>query len=147
MSIVLRAACESDLTELASMNKQLIDDEGSSNPMTLSELEDRMKAWFLSNWNIDLLCIDSEIVGYALYQFRENQYFKDKQEVYLRQYYIKPDFRMQGYGRKGIETLKNTRFHKVSTIVVDVLVNNYRGICFWQKVGFIPYQTTMKFSK
>ncbi|WP_162848416.1 GNAT family N-acetyltransferase [Paenibacillus nanensis] len=144
MTLTLRGALESDLPILAQMNKQLIDDEGSLNPMTISELEDRMRVWLLSDWHIDLLCKDTEIVGYALYQFRDNTYYKVEREVYVRQFFITSDHRMMGFGREGINLLKETRFPDVKTIIVDVLVNNHRGMSFWQQVGFAPYQTTMK---
>ncbi|MCR8656673.1 hypothetical protein [Paenibacillus endoradicis] len=42
MSLNLLRAVDNDLAYLAQMNKSLIDDEGSSNPMTLDELEKRM---------------------------------------------------------------------------------------------------------
>lgn len=144
MTLTLRGAIESDLPILAQMNKQLIDDEGSLNPMTICELEDRMRGWLLSDWHIDILCMDAEIVGYALYQLRDHTYFKDEREVYVRQFFISSDYRKMGFGREGINLLKETRFPGVNTIIVDVLVNNHRGMSFWQKVGFVPYQTTMK---
>lgn len=54
------------------------EDEGSPNPMSLDELEQRMRDWLKSGWHIDLLCIDKDVVGYALYRFRQNEYFPDR---------------------------------------------------------------------
>ncbi len=144
MSLILRRAIENDLKILAQMNKKLIDDEGSSNPMSIQELEERMKSWFLLDWNIDLICNDAQIIGYALYQYRENQNDKEQEEVFLRQYFINPDFRNQGFGQAGIKLLLEKRFKPDQTIIIDVLESNPRGINFWKKAGFTPYCTTMK---
>jgi len=108
MNLILHNANEPDLPVLARMNKQLIDDEGSKNPMSIEELERRMKGWLLSDWKIDLISNSSETIGYALYQYIT--IFKEQKEVYLRQYYIKPDFRNQGYGHEGIKLLLANRF-------------------------------------
>jgi RimJ/RimL family protein N-acetyltransferase len=143
LSINLIQAKESDLAVLAEMNKGLINDECSPNPMSIQELEERMKGWLFSDRNIDLIYMRSEIVGYALYQFRKNQYFPNEREVYLRQYYIKPAYRMKGLGQEGIKLLKEIRFKDIQTVNIDVLINNQVGMNFWQKVGFIPYSMTM----
>lgn len=147
LRLKLVKARESDLSVLTQMNKGLIDDEGSSNPMTIPELEERMKGWMQSDWEIDLICKDSVVIGYALYQYRWNQYIQDEKDVYLRQYYIKPAFRRQGIGKEGIKLLNEKRFRDVTTINIDVLSCNQRGIEFWKNVGFIPYSLTMKKSK
>ena len=147
MNLLLRRANESELTILAHMNKQLIDDEGSPNPMTVMQLEGRMRGWMHSDWNIDLICNAEEIIGYSLYQYRKNEYVYDEDEVYLRQYYIKPDYRNQGFGQAGIELLLEYRFKDIKTIIIDVLACNTRGMGFWRKVGFIPYSTIMKINR
>ena len=48
MSLVVRPANEADLLLLAQMNKRLIEDEGSRNPMSLDQLADRMRGWLLA---------------------------------------------------------------------------------------------------
>jgi ribosomal protein S18 acetylase RimI-like enzyme len=146
LSLKLVSATEFDLIALTQMNKGLIDDEGSQNPMTIHELENRMKGWLISDWSIDVIYKNSVIVGYALYQIRQNQYLAEEKEVYLRQYYIKPAFRRQGIGHDGIKLLKENRFNEAQTVTIDVLVENQRGMNFWRKVGFIPYCMTMKTS-
>ena len=42
-----RTAGEKDLALLAELNQQLIHDEGHFSPMSVSELEDRMRAWLV----------------------------------------------------------------------------------------------------
>jgi predicted acetyltransferase len=138
MSICIRKATLDDIPLLAEMNKQLIDDEGSPNPMNVEQLEERMKGWFFADWNIDLLCFDAEIVGYSLYHFKESN------EVYVRQYFIRREFRKRGFGQEGINQLSFHRFQHMKTITIDVLECNPIGMSFWRKVGFLPYCTTMK---
>lgn len=45
-----RQAITEDVPLLARMNQQLIEDEASRNPMSLSELENRMSNWLESDW-------------------------------------------------------------------------------------------------
>ncbi len=51
MDLTLRRATEDDLDDLAVMNKQLIEDEGSRNPMNREQLADRMKGWLRATGN------------------------------------------------------------------------------------------------
>lgn len=143
MSLSLRAAVVSDLPILAQMNKQLIIAEGSSNPMGLKELEERMKHWLMSDWTIELLIHSEWIIGYVVYQFRSEQAHIRQQSVYIRQYFIAPTHRNKGFGSEGIQLLQLDRFNQAKTIQIEVLHSNPQGMSFWQKVGFIPYSTTM----
>ncbi|MFM1897356.1 MAG: hypothetical protein RLZZ385_2430 [Pseudomonadota bacterium] len=45
--------------ELALLNKQLVEDEGHSNPMTIEELGNRMKAWVTKSMLIPCRKYDS----------------------------------------------------------------------------------------
>ena len=45
MPLTGRMATEADVAQLAAMNRQLIRDEGHRYPMSLMELEDRMRGW------------------------------------------------------------------------------------------------------
>lgn len=147
MGLQLRSAMLDDLDTLTDMNQQLIEDEGSPNPMSWIELRRRMQAWLQdSSWHADLLVReeDGEIIGYALYHFKKNPYFPIMDEVYLRQYFIKRDYRKQGFGLEGIQRLKESRFVGVDTIEIDVLESNSRGRSFWMKAGFQPYVINMR---
>jgi predicted acetyltransferase len=143
-TLILRRATESDIRAVSEMNKQLIIDEGSPNPMTIDELEQRMKDWMLTDWAVDLICDADSIVGYALYQFRTNPYDPQRQEVYLRQYFIQSGYRNRGFGREGIELLLKGRFQEAERVVIDVLEDNLTGKSFWKKTGFSAYYTNMR---
>ena len=43
--ITIETATLDDCPKLAMMNRQLIDDEGNGNTMTIAELEERMRDW------------------------------------------------------------------------------------------------------
>ena len=47
--LVLRFAREGDVAVLGELNHQLIRDEGHRNPMTVPELEERMRGWIESS--------------------------------------------------------------------------------------------------
>ena len=145
MDLALRRATEDDLKELVVMNKHLIEDEGSQNPMSTEQLADRMRAWFMSaEWHIDLIYSHGAVVGYALYQFQPDPYQEDRQNVYLRQYFVKREYRNQGVGLEGIRLLLTKRFQDVGTVTIDVLETNPAGMRFWRKAGFLSYSMTMK---
>ncbi|HEV2438543.1 MAG TPA: GNAT family N-acetyltransferase [bacterium] len=148
MTLSLRSATEADVEMLAKMNKQLIEDEGHRNPMTISELAARMRGWLQSGWNADLFeRVDPQVgptmVGYALYQHRNDEFFPERPIVYLRQFLITREHRQQGLGRRALRELLAVRFPLPCTVVVDVLTANTRGVEFWQAVGFAPYQMTL----
>lgn len=50
------------------MNKRLIEDEGSRNPMSVAQLAERMRGWRLGDWEARLFLADEQVVGYALFQ-------------------------------------------------------------------------------
>ncbi|MBB6022254.1 GNAT superfamily N-acetyltransferase [Paenibacillus sp. JGP012] len=143
MTLRLQSAVEGDLPILAEMNKQLIEDEKSSNPMGMKELEERMRQFF-GDWEIDLIMKEDGVVGYVLYQYQVNSHNSEGRQVYIRQYCIRRECRKMGYGIAGIELLKKTRLKDVKRIEIDVLETNPDGKRFWNKAGFKPYYTNMR---
>ena len=129
---------------LARLNKQLIEDEGSRNPMTEAELEIRMKKLLAEGWRADLILREKRAIGYALYQLRRDDYDPCAPVVHLRQYCIDREERGRGYGRRGVELLMEQRFPTGSTVEIDVLASNSAGQRFWRALGFTPYSTAMK---
>ncbi|OME80137.1 hypothetical protein BK120_20090 [Paenibacillus sp. FSL A5-0031] len=87
MEFWIRKATIDDLKLLSQMNKELIEDEGSRNPMTLAQLEDRFLGWLSSDWEISLFEKDSAILGYAVYQISADVFYPEESNVYLRQYH------------------------------------------------------------
>lgn len=144
LELRLRRAGLEDLDLSAVMNKQLIEDEGSANPMSYEQLKTRMREWLTSDWQIEYIIGDANVVGYALYQFRNNPYEEKRKEVYIRQLFIRREYRGEGYGMRGIALLKAERFRGIRTIEVDVLEANERGKSFWARAGFHRHVVNMR---
>ncbi|MBH5316832.1 GNAT family N-acetyltransferase [Paenibacillus sp. GSMTC-2017] len=144
MKLTLKLATEADISLLAKMNKQLIDDEGNSNPMNVEQLEVRMKVFLATDYLADIILLEDAIVGYALYRFSDNDTNSHCKDVYIRQYFIVDRFRCKGYGIRGVELLKEQRFASIDILSVDVLAANHSGHQFWLKAGLQPYVINMK---
>ena len=145
MPIELRAAAPDDLSLLAQMNDRLVEDQGSENPFSVSDLEDRFKTWLESEeWQIDVIKESDSIVGYAVYQQRSDYYVEDQTVVYLRQFYIERQHRGRGLGTRAYPQLVADRFPEGLEVSLDVVSTNPRGQSFWSKFGFDAYFTEMK---
>lgn len=142
--IELRRATMADAPLLAAMNRQLIEDERSRNPMSPAELEARMRGWLADDWTAVLIARADEVAGYALYQERRDTYFPDQRTIYLRQLFVARDQRGHGVGRATIATLLREWFPADATVELDVLESNPAGQRFWRSVGFAPYATTYR---
>ena len=73
-----------DISQLALLNKQLIDDEKSDNPMNISELEERMSGFLSSEYDAYFFVVEEKVIGYALVKNTCNP-------LYLRQFLIERD--------------------------------------------------------
>jgi GNAT superfamily N-acetyltransferase len=114
--------------------------------MSVAQLRERMWGWLGGDWKIDLFVENDAVVGYAIYQFRQDEYLPNHAIVYLRQMYIERDQRSRGLGSRAFELLAQTRIPTDCPIVIDVLATNPRGAMFWSQVGFQTYCTTMHFN-
>ena len=146
MSIAVRAAQLSDLPQLSKMNSCLVDDQGSENPFSLKEYEDRFREWLDTNiWTVDVFLHDGQVIGYSVYQERADYYDPNEAVIYIRQYYIKRAHRRLGMGKAAFQILIDTRFPKhVQSIALDVMATNSAGQNFWKKMGFNEYFISMK---
>jgi GNAT superfamily N-acetyltransferase len=135
--ITFRLAALSDAPALAEMNHRLIRDEGHRNRMTLPELRERMEGWLRGEYRAALIDHGGAPVGYALFR-RESEF------VYLRQFYVAPEYRRRGVGRAALAWLRETAWAGAPRVRIDVLVGNETGIAFWRAVGFRDYCLTME---
>lgn len=142
--LTCRRASASDVPLLARMNQQLIEDEASRNPMSLSEFESRMKNWLDGDWQVVLIEQGTKTVGYILFQFRSDEYQPSEDTVYVRQFFVGGEHRNHGLGRRAFDIVSRTHFRNVSSVVLDVLETNPRARRFWELLGFQPYCTTLK---
>ena len=130
-------ADETDLDILAQWNHQLIREEGHRNPMTVSQLRDRMQQWLSTDYTAVIFDKDGESVAYALYRESED-------EIYLRQLFVKPENRNRGIGKEAVRILKEEIWTKSKRLTVDVLSHNKAAIAFWYSVGYKDYCLTLE---
>jgi ribosomal protein S18 acetylase RimI-like enzyme len=127
--VKLRYASDEDVPLLAELNHQLIEDERSSNTMSVSELSDRMRVWLQSEYRAVIFDRHSEPVAYALFRPSE-------EGLYLRQFFVSRSHRRQGVGRRAIELLREQVVPYGQALSLEVLVHNEEGSAFWRALGF-----------
>ena len=147
MRIDLRPASLQDLDELAVMNQQLIQDEGSQNPMTHIELAERMEAWLQGDWRAILIEIGGTVVGYILFRQHQPESPAQGTEIYVRHYFVKRVFRGKGIGQAAFERIQADYFPPDARVVLDVLATNPRGRHFWEKLGFVSHYENLRLEK
>ena len=135
--MTFRPANLDDCGLLAELNHQLIQDEGHRNPMTIPQLEQRMRYWLSGEYRAVVFEKADEVVAYAL--FREQP-----QEIYLRQLFVVRDQRRLGIGAKAVEVLRSNLWPKNKRLTVDVLVTNQSAIAFWRAMGYVDYALTLE---
>ena len=137
MELTFRRATSSDCARLAELNHQLIRDEGHRNPMTVSELERRMKSWLATDYTAMIFEEGGAVVSYALY-------CEQPEEIYLRQLFVLRHRRRHGIGRQAVEILRSQIWPKHKRLTVNVLVHNTAAIAFWRSVGYKDYSLTLE---
>lgn len=137
----LRPATANDLDLLARMNRQLIEDEKSTNLMDVEKLRERMQEWLGSTYDAVFFEQDGEVVGYALYRF-ENETFRERRVVYVRQFFVERVYRRRGVGRKAFMELRQ-HFFGNALLRLEVLTTNPSGLVFWRSLGFRTYAVTL----
>jgi predicted acetyltransferase len=133
-----RLASTDDCPLLADWNDQLIQDEGHRNPMTVTELEQRMRAWLTTGEYQALLFEErGECVAYVLYSETET-------EIYLRQFFVVRDRRRAGIGRRIVEQLFTKLWPQHKRWSVDVLTKNESALSFWRSMGYQEYSLILE---
>ena len=135
--MTFRFATTADCPQLAEMNYQLIRDEGHRNPMTVAELETRMRAWLNGVYQAVFFMDPTEVLGYALYGEQEG-------EIYLRHLFVVRHRRRQGIGRRAMEILRGDIWPKHKRLTVAVLVHNEAAVAFWRTCGYRDYCLTLE---
>jgi len=113
--------------EIAVLNKQLIEDEGYSNAMTIVQLEVRMRDWLKSEYSCLGMEENGKIISYALWR-------DDIEYYYVRQLFTCRNFRRRGIAKKLMSHLES----KVLTdkpIRLEVLACNEIAMNFYENLG------------
>ena len=140
MALRHRAAAITDVATLAQMNQQLIEDERHRNPMTLAELETRMRAILEGHYTATLFELDGQVVAYALWT-------EEPDWVYLRHFFVARDFRRRGVGKEAIRVLVDHVWPANRRARVNVLIGNKPALEFWRAVGFADYLITLEMDR
>lgn len=125
-----------DVEVLAMLNKQLIDDEKSDNPMSVEELEERMRGFLTSDYEAYFFEADADIAGYALVKTTCTP-------LYLRQFMINREFRRQHFGTEAFRALME--YLGADKIDIEVLPWNEAGKHFWESCGFREISRYMRY--
>lgn len=132
-----RSATPADAPLLATLNRELIQDEGHRNRMTIPELEERMRGWLTGEYAAIVFEDHGAVVAYALYR-------EQADEIYLRQLYVVRTHRRQGVGRQAVARLRNEIWPNAKRLTVEVLVGNAAAVAFWRSVGYRDYALTLE---
>jgi GNAT superfamily N-acetyltransferase len=135
-----RTATLDDVSLLASLNRQLIEDEDHRNPMTLPELEDRMQRWLSGSYAATLFSENDVPVAYALWRDRPDW-------IDLRHFFVDRSARREGVGRQAMQILTNEVWPPEKRVRVEVLTANVGGVAFWRAVGFSDYALTLELDR
>jgi len=135
--VKFRLATQQDCALLAELNHQLICDEGHRNPMTVSQLEQRMREWLAGEYRAVIFEAEGEIVAYAL--FCEQQ-----EEIHLRPFFVVRHRRRRGLGRQALEMLRSDVWPNDKRLTVQVLVGNHVAVRFWRAAGYADYALTLE---
>ena len=137
MQLNHRPATLADCARLAEFNHQLIQDEGHHNPMTVPELEQRMRDWLATGYAAVVFEAPKEVVAYALYH-------AESREIYLRQLFVVRPHRRQGIGRKAFDILRTKIWPAGRRLTVEALAHNAPALAFWRSVGYQDYSLKLE---
>ncbi len=119
------------------MNQRLIRDEGHRNPMSIGELDQRMRGWLQGKYEAVVISRDDVDVGYALYRL-------DADFVYLRQLFVERAYRRRGIARAAVDHLIEHAWRGQPRVRIEVLSRNAGAVEFWKSLGFTEYAITME---
>lgn len=136
--MIIKKCTLEDISRLAVMNKQLIEDEKSDNPMSIQELEERMTGFLDTEYDAYFFMVDEDVVGYALVK-------NSCRPLYLRQFLIDRKYRKHHYGTEAFNSL--IQYLEVKSIDIEVLSWNAAGNRFWESCGFKDISRYMRFDK
>ena len=135
--MIYRLATADDCALLAGLNHQLIADQGHRNPMSIAQLEERMRGWLTSGeYQAFIFEHDGEVVAYALVR-------ESADEVHLRQLFVVRHRRRQGIGRRAVRELFAI-WPPEKRWTVSVLVKNAPAVAFWRAMGYADYDLTLE---
>ncbi|HVZ81168.1 MAG TPA: GNAT family N-acetyltransferase [bacterium] len=105
--------------------------------MNAAQLNRRMRGWLRGEYKGCVFEEAGSALGYCIYR-------KEKEFLYIRQFYIEPAHRRKGLGLRALRVLRKTVWKKYPLLRMDVLVDNGPGVRFWRAAGFRDYCLTLE---
>jgi diamine N-acetyltransferase len=129
MNTNFRLAAVKDITELSVLNRQLREDERIDNQMTDIEITKRMESFVTDKiYKVHILeNEEKEIIGYCVLDITRNP-------KYLRQLFIKQNYRNHGFGKMLLE--KIMKEYQLKEIDLEVMEWNESAMRFYEHAGF-----------
>ncbi len=127
-----RQAAPSDCELLATLNLQLIEDEGHLRSLSQAELTARMCGWLRRGEYQAIIFEKEDPVVYALYKIEPEQ-------IFLRQFYVVRDQRRKGLGLRAIQVLRKEIWPQNKRLYLEVLCGNETALAFYRAAGFEGY--------
>ena len=138
--MIHRAANEDDLDLLAIWNKQLIEDEGHDNSMTVAQLRERMSEWLKADYQVIVFSKTSAPSAYVVFRDSDDH-------IYLRQFFVDRLQRRCGIGKEALAILKNRILPHSKSVRLEVMAWNRKGLAFWKASGFSPRYIGMELKR
>jgi ribosomal protein S18 acetylase RimI-like enzyme len=132
-----REATLDDVELLSALNRDLIQDEGHHNPMSLAQLKKRMRGFLSREYRAIVFDRRGEVLAYLLYRSDEWD------RVYIRQFFVVRAARRQGVGLEAMRVFRNEISPRGKPLILEVLTNNDAGRAFWTACGFRDYAVTL----
>jgi GNAT superfamily N-acetyltransferase len=133
--LTVRAARLDDVTLLAALNRQLIEDQRHHSTATDADLADRMGRWIAGDaYEVALVEERGEPVAYGVWR-------DDEDGIYVRQFFVVRHRRRAGVGREAFARLSSA--WGAAPVKLDALVHNERGLAFWRALGFRDYSVIL----
>ena len=114
--------------ELAHLNRQLIEDEGHPNPMTVAELTERMVNWLRGDYECYVARRGGRTLGYCVYRESPEYY-------YLRQLFVVRDYRRRGTATRLLDWMY-VPVWGAKPVRLDVFTHNTDAVAFYRAYGF-----------
>ena len=137
-----RIANDNDISLLAELNAQMIQDEGHQNKMSVFELEQRMKDWLEKSYQAVIFEDNNELVAYVLYREADEGWEGPAGGIYIRHFFVVRHRRREQLGTNIFAILRNKIWNEGCRITLEVLIPNNRARAFWEALGFREYCIT-----
>ena len=148
-----------DITRVTEINQEQIDDlcrlrDALSAHHADFSLSDRFRNFLLKHIGEETMLVflmmdGKKGIGYGMaFDVDEHAYMPEwNRRGYIPQYYVDSAYRGQGVGELGLNYIHEWfRSRGLKDAMLNVAIDNEVGNKFWQKQGYVPYATRMKYT-